>query len=205
MTIEEAIKKLSKTRAEIYCKICTVDEIDEDARTVDVSPLDESAPILGVNLQANQCGEIGLVTFPKKDSHVVVGFLNDAAAVVLETLEVYKVCGVIGEDTPVEFTAEDNLLSITIGDTTITADGAKQITMNGGDNGGLVQVQELTDKLNNLTKQVNAFVKVFNSHDHVTTATVGTGGPGKISPPASPASDADDFKREDYENTDVKH
>ena len=42
--------------SEIYCKVCTVDSVDEKARTVDCTPLDESAPLVGVNLQANREG-----------------------------------------------------------------------------------------------------------------------------------------------------
>ena len=64
MTIQEAIRKMAAAGTEPYCKVCTVDAVDEDARTVDCTPLDEGAPLVGVNLQANQeCGE-GVVLFP---------------------------------------------------------------------------------------------------------------------------------------------
>lgn len=54
MTIQEAIRKMAAAGTEPYCKVCTVDAVDEDARTVDCTPLDEGAPLVGVNLQANQ-------------------------------------------------------------------------------------------------------------------------------------------------------
>jgi hypothetical protein len=91
MNIKAAIQKLAETRDEKYCKICIVDAVDETARTVDVSPIDESAPILGVNLQANQSGEVGVVCFPKVGSYVVVAFLSSATAVVVLTEEIDKI------------------------------------------------------------------------------------------------------------------
>mgnify|MGYP000810857739 FL=1 len=61
MTLAEAIRRLAMTGSEIYCKVCTVDSVDEKARTVDCTPLDESAPLVGVNLQANQEGGLSLI------------------------------------------------------------------------------------------------------------------------------------------------
>lgn len=150
MTIKEALRTLTATGAEIYCKVCTVDAVDEAARTVDVTPLDESAPILGVNLQANQCGEAGLTAFPAVGSHVVTAFLNDAAAVVILTERVEKLCGVVGKEKPLELTVEDNRLDLKLDKTTLTVDGDQQIVFNGGKNGGLVIISELRDSLNNL-------------------------------------------------------
>ena len=57
---------------EMYCKICTVDSVNEDARTIDCSPIDESAPLVGVNLQADQSQEVGVVAIPVEGSSVVV-------------------------------------------------------------------------------------------------------------------------------------
>ena len=50
MTIQEAIRKMAAAGTEPYCKVCTVDAVDEDARTVDCTPLDEGAPLVGVNI-----------------------------------------------------------------------------------------------------------------------------------------------------------
>lgn len=68
---------------EIYCKFCTVDSVDERARTVDCTPLDESAPLVGVNLQANQEGDTGVVCFPAVGSYVIVAFISPAVAAVV--------------------------------------------------------------------------------------------------------------------------
>lgn len=102
MTIKEALRILTQSGAEIYCKICTVDAIDEAARTVDVSPLDDSAPILGVNLQANQTLKEGIVLFPVKGSYVVVSFLNPAAAVVVMFSEIDRIKIITQSDIEIE-------------------------------------------------------------------------------------------------------
>ena len=58
----------------------TVTAVDKEARTVDVQPLNEDAPLLGVNLQANQGSTVGVVQIPRKDSFVMVGYVADGAA-----------------------------------------------------------------------------------------------------------------------------
>ena len=49
------------------------------------------------------------------------------------------------------------------------------IYLNGNDYGGLVQVQPLVDKLNNLENMVNDLKNQYNSHTHVLTLSSGTG------------------------------
>ena len=170
---------------ERYCKICTVHSVNEEARTVDCSPLDESAPLLGVNLQANQNGTDGLTAFPAKGSFVVVAFLNPAAAVVVLTEKVDKVVVKIGD-----ITAEH------------TADG---VIYNGGKLGGMIAIQKLTDKINALKDTLNDLISKYNSHIHTTTATVGTGAAGVIAKTTSAATAAAAFKKDDYEDPKVKH
>ena len=97
MTIQEAIRKMAAAGTEPYCKVCTVDAVDEDARTVDCTPLDEGAPLVGVNLQANQeCGE-GVVLFPAVGSYVVVSFLGASVAVAVLAEKVDKIDLKIGD------------------------------------------------------------------------------------------------------------
>ena len=63
-----------------------------------------------------------------------------------------------------------------------------KITINGGELGGLINIEALTGKLNEL-------VKTFNSHTHQGVHGV-TG---------KPLSSAKDFDRDDYEDEKVKH
>ena len=98
--IKETIRQLAQGGRQSVSLVCTVDAVDKTARTVDCTPLDESAPLLGVNLQANQESTFGVVAFPKVGSYVVVGFVADGAAgVVLLTDEVESVEVVISGDT----------------------------------------------------------------------------------------------------------
>lgn len=95
-------------------------------------------------------------------------------------------------------------LEIVSGQTSIVADD-QGIVFNGGDLGGMIKIEELTEKLNQMRGEFNAFVSVFNSHIHETTATVGIDAVGVIGTPSPNANNASEFKREDYENEKVKH
>lgn len=72
----------------------------------------------------------------------------------------------------------------------------ESITINGGTLGGLVKIQDLTNKL-------NALVNTFNSHTHSFEGTVeGTACSGTTNPIIAQASG---FSKSDYEDTKVKH
>lgn len=83
----------------------------------------------------------------------------------------------------------------------LQVDEIESITINGGELGGLVKIQELTDKLNEL-------VDTFNSHIH----TIATGG---IQTPSGPngnpvtvpaiTSKAARFNTDDYEDDKITH
>lgn len=202
MNIKDAIQKLAATGDELYCKICVVDAVDEAARTIDCTPINEDdAPVLGVNLQANQDGTVGVAAFPAVGSYVVVAFLGKSAGVVVLTEEITKISLGIGETT-----AEiiDRQIDMQVGETTIkiSPDG---VVINGGDNYGMVKIKELTDKL-------NAFIDAFNSHTHTIQAgnvnVVGSQtAQSNPAPVVVPAIDLrhDKFSQVDYENEQVKH
>lgn len=124
MNIQNAIKQLALAGSEMYLTVCTVDAVDEKARTIDCTPINEGAQILGVNLQGNQEQEIGVVSFPAVGSDVVVGFINPAVAVVVLTTELTKAVLTIGNT---EATVEDNsvVLKTQKGTVTLTADNLK--------------------------------------------------------------------------------
>lgn len=84
-----AIKKLTKTNDEVYAKVCEVLEVNQSEKTVDVKPMDNTAEIFNVRLQAeSETG--GLVLFPKKGSAVLVVFINKNSAAVVNTSEIEK-------------------------------------------------------------------------------------------------------------------
>lgn len=124
MNIQNAIKKLALSGSEMYLSVCTVDAVDEQTRTIECTPINEGAQLLGVNLQADQSGEVGVVSFPAVGSYVVVGFINPAVAVVVLTTEISKIMLKIGKT---EATVEDNsvVLKTQKGSVTLTADNLK--------------------------------------------------------------------------------
>ncbi|PDS26478.1 hypothetical protein [Flavobacterium branchiophilum] len=84
-----AIKKLAETSDEVYAKVCEVLEVNQSEKTVDVKPIDDTAEIFNVRLQAeSETG--GLVLFPKKGSAVLVVFINKNSAAVVNTSEIEK-------------------------------------------------------------------------------------------------------------------
>lgn len=84
-----ALKTITKSSDEVYAKVCEVLEIDQDEKTVNVKPIDDTAEIYNVRLQAeSETG--GLVLFPKVGSMVLVVFINKNNAAVVNTSEIEK-------------------------------------------------------------------------------------------------------------------
>ena len=84
-----ALKNLTKTSDEVYAKVCEVLEVNEDEKTINVKPVDDTAEIFNVRLQAeSETG--GLVLFPKVGSMVLVVFINKNNAAVVNTSEIEK-------------------------------------------------------------------------------------------------------------------
>ena len=161
--IAETIRKMAQGSRPTVSLMCTVDKVYKDTRTVDCTPLDEGAPLLGVNLQANQGSSFGVVSFPRVGSFVVVGFVAEGSAgIVLLTDDVESVEVVISDKTTRAVFDEDGV-RIYVGEETsaeLTADG---VVLNGGKLGGSVKVEKLTTRLNTIEKDINALKKVFTS------------------------------------------
>ena len=77
-------------QGEQYSKVCKVDSVDTGAMTCEVSPLDDTAPILNVRLIAGET-ETPVACVPKSGSMVLVTFLNSANAFVSMFSEVEAV------------------------------------------------------------------------------------------------------------------
>lgn len=83
----------------------------------------------------------------------------------------------------------------------LQVDEIESITVNGGQLGGLIKIQELTDK-------INALVEAFNGHTHLipTGGVVTSAGPN-INPVTVPAvtKKAAKLNKKDYEDDTIKH
>lgn len=199
--IRDMIRELARGDGEAYGLICTVDRVDKETRSIDCTPIDESAPLLGVNLQANQGSRWGVVAYPREGSYVVVGLVADGnAGVVLLTDDIERVEIVTAEDKS-RAVLDDDGVRIEVGEETsaeLTADG---VVLNGGSLGGLVKVEELTGRLNTIENDINSLKSVF-------TGWVPTPQDGGAALKSSATSWAGQrltpTKRGDYENEKVK-
>lgn len=160
MNIATSIQRLALRGCEMYLCVCTVDSVDEKTRTIECTPINEGAQLIGVNLQADQSGEVGVVSFPAVGSDVVVGFINPAVAMVILTTEITKTVLTIGKT---EATVEDNAVSLVTEKVkaTISADTLKldadgtTLEMNGDKsvwNGGSETTANATNLKQELTK-----------------------------------------------------
>lgn len=181
--LRNIIRQLVQPDGETVALVCTVDAVDKSARTIDCSPINEGAPLLGVNLQANQEAKYGLCLFPEIGSFVVVGFIaGGAAGVVLLTEKI-------------------EAAEIVIGDTSAVMD-ADGITFNGGNFGGIVKVEDLTNRLNLIENDINELKTVFSSW---VVAPQDGGAALKTAASSWCGSSLTPSQRGDYENSKVKH
>ena len=72
------------------------------------------------------------------------------------------------------------------------------MTFNGGGNKGLVKIEELTQKLNQLVQQ-------FNTHTHAVTGATDSTPPIAVSGTTAITTPAPSFNKSQYEDTKVKH
>lgn len=174
MDLRQAIQQMAMSGAELYCKVCTVDAVDEDARTIDCTPIDEGAPLLGVNLQADQEQEVGVVQFPAEGSDVVVAFLSANVAVVVLATEITKTILTIGdtetivEDNSVTLTTKsvsvevkDKTAKIDVDGTTVEFDG-NTTTFNGGSE-TMANATDLKKQLEKMSKRIDGIIDAIKN------------------------------------------
>ena len=174
MNLRQAIQQMAMSGAELYCKVCTVDAVNEDARTIDCTPIDEGAPLLGVNLQADQEQEVGVVQFPAEGSDVVVAFLSANVAVVVLATEITKTILTIGdtetivEDNSVTLTTKsvsvevkDKTAKIDVDGTTVEFDG-NTTTFNGGSE-TMANATDLKKQLEKMSKRIDGIMDAIKN------------------------------------------
>ena len=174
MDLRQAIQQMAMSGTELYCKVCTVDAVDEDARTIDCTPIDEGAQLLGVNLQADQAQEVGVVQFPAEGSDVVVAFLSANVAVVVLATEITKTILTIGdtetivEDNSVTLTTKsvsvevkDKTAKIDVDGTTVEFDG-NTTTFNGGSE-TMANATDLKKQLEKMSKRIDGIIDAIKN------------------------------------------
>lgn len=97
--------------------------------------------------------------------------------------------------------SSDSAVAVNSG-TQILISAEDSICFNNGDNQGMVNIKDLTEKLNNLIQQLEVLRNTFNTHTHPGV----TAGPGTTSPPATQAATPfSQFNQLDYEDLKVIH
>lgn len=125
----------------------TVTAVDVAACSCDVEPNDGGAPVLGARLRAVLDGsDAGVLLVPKVGADVLLLPLDDYTFAVALASELTEA-------------------RITIGGSTWVLD-ASAITMNGGNQGGLVLVTPLVTLLNLMITQINTLGTLMGSHVH---------------------------------------
>ncbi|MBQ9076856.1 MAG: hypothetical protein IJY31_03335 [Muribaculaceae bacterium] len=160
--IADAIRRMAQGGRQTVSMVCMVDAVDKEARTVDCTPIDEGAPLLGVNLQANQDSAWGVVIYPRVGSYVVVGFVADGnAGIVLLTDDIESI-EVVVSDTTSRVVIDEERVRIDVGDETSAELTKEGVLLNGGSLGGLIKVKELTSRINNIEEDINLLKDVFS-------------------------------------------
>ncbi|MBD5231938.1 MAG: hypothetical protein HDS66_07310 [Bacteroidales bacterium] len=196
--LRNIIRQLAQPDGETVALVCTVDAVDKSARTIDCSPINESAPLLGVNLQANQGADFGLCLFPEIGSFVVVGFIADGSAGVVLLTEKIESAEIVITDTSAVMDA--NGVRIETGDISAQLD-KNAVTFNGGSLGGLVKVEDLTKRLNLIENDINNLKNVFTSW---VVAPQDGGAALKTAATSWAGLQLSTTQRNDYENIKVK-
>lgn len=176
--IAEGIKELGgRDIFEIYTG--EVDAVDEGKALIDVK-INENVVIYDVRLKVVINDNSGLYIVPKVGSYVAIAQMDG------------------GQDFQLIQASEIDKVWLKIGDTTWEVSSTGMV-INGGSNFGMVKVESLVSRLNELEQSLNAIKAGFNSHTH-------TAPDGATTPPLAPYSyQVPSSQRSDFENPKVKH
>lgn len=199
--LKHIIRQLATEGESASIMVGTVSAVDTEARTVDVEPINEDAPVLGVNLQANQAAKLGVVLFPRVGSYVAVAMLSGySAGVVVLTEDVESIEVNINDGT--KLTITEGGISLNVKDSITLDIDDSAAAFNGGKLGGLINVADLTSHLNTIEKDINNLKTVFSSW----VPAPQDGGAALKSAVSSWAGQQLTLsKRGDYEDDKVKH
>lgn len=129
-----------------------------------------------------------------KNVRLVCGFSNSTSTIIIKPA--------VGSTVLVADLSNGKMRDLVV----IMVERAETVFFNGGTLGGLINIENLTTKLNNLTDKVNALVDLFNGHTHlVNTTGSSTAQSGTAVAPSTQAQKATNFDKSDYEDQTIKH
>lgn len=192
----------------ISLMLATVDTVDEEARTIDTIVGDKA--IRDISLEVIPNGGSSIILVPEIGSVVVLGFIEGFIEMpfIVKHTKVKTFILFNNQTEESKITVNNDSIEIVRGSSIWKIENERislsgdLIELNGGENGGLPLVTELTDSLNAFVNEVSSFVSTFNSHTHTVTGSSATGGPvtGATGSPTSPAQSPSNFNAGDYTN-----
>ena len=192
--IKEAVQRLAGTFLKDGLSIiqATVTDVDTTKYTCTCSPIsgDSTTTFTNVNLSANN--NKGFIPLPALQSTVLVAvsIKNNPPYLIGWDLLQGLIC-------IVQNTNDGSISQL------IIQNGIVQI--NDGSYGGLIQIDQLVTKINNIENLLNEFIGTYNTHTHLYAPGPGT--PAPTDAPVSTESNtiAPTTQRSDLENTKVTH
>jgi len=173
--IADSIRKLLGA-VEFDTMLCTVESVDGET-TCTVKTVKTGALYKNIKLNANITEDKGIYVFPKKGSYVLVTMIDKVQGFVSMFSDIEKI--------------------------TLNVNG--DITINGGKNDGLVIIQKLTDKINELVDWCKDHTHLLQSGTVNVAGSLGSAtnaSPINVPSPLSPPSR---LNKSDYENEKIKH
>ena len=175
-----------RDRQNMVVAIGTVQNIDEDNRLCEIRVNDD--------LTLFNC-RLNAVLSDYQDRLLIVP--KDKSAVAFLTVD-----GNLTDPIIIAYSEIDKVLLKT-GDTEINISDEK-IEINGGENNGIVKIQELTDKLNDLVDWCRKHTHSTSSFSGSISGTPAIAVTGTLTVPA-PLSGPSDFNKSDYEDDKITH
>ena len=184
---EQRIRELLKdiVGKERSVMLGSVVSTDENKGLCAVSPVGSEVTINDIRVRSLSDKGNGIYIIPKKDSKVLIENIDGADNYhVLEYGEISKII----------YKSSTNKLVIDSEN--------DEILVNEGKNGGLIKIQDLVKKMNEVEKKLNTVISKFNSHTH---SGVTTGGSVSGTTPNLIPGTLQPTKVNEIENKKVKH
>jgi len=179
--IMNSFSELWASTEKLYLKTGTATEINTQEHTFTFNPIDDSAPLTDVKMKtlANSDRTDFIIVIPKENSIVTIAYESSVSGFCI-------------------LVAECEEFLINCDDVKVETDSW---VFNGGDLQGLINIVDLTSKLNQLNSKVNDLITKFNTHIH---SGVTTGG-GVSGTPTTTETSNPAFDKDDYEDIKIKH
>ncbi len=176
MNLSEILKKATKGDSVYNTLLGTVKAVDEGARTCDVLPIDGSAEIFGVRLNALlevDGDDKGEYNIPAVNSFVLVTLLDSANAFVSGFSVIDKKIGTIGKvvynvskDNGIDIKVDTDKAIIKIANSGRVDIKSEEVYFNNGNNGGVIKHSSLVSYLSELVTHLSDLKTWANTHVH---------------------------------------